>query len=128
MANIQIQPDCGNAPRKLFLKELVIAIAEGNIKQVQEVIPEHISWEIVGKRQITGQQQFFNELKSHALFKAKEVIVDTIITHGYDASVSGQITAADKTTYKFCDVLRFKGASGAVISSITTFLIEIETK
>jgi hypothetical protein len=124
MANIQIQPDCGNAPRKLFLKELLIAIAEGNVKHLQNVIPEHIHWEIVGRKQVTGQQQFFKELKGHALFKAKELIVDAIITHGYDASVSGKITTANKATYKFCDVFRFKGATGAVISSITTFLIE----
>lgn len=125
MANIQIQPDCGNAPRKLFLKELLIAIAEGNIKHVQEVIPEHISWDIVGQKQITGQQQYLKELKGHAIWKIRELVVDTIITHGPDASVSGRVTAADKSTYKFCDVYRFKGAGDATINSITTFLIRI---
>jgi hypothetical protein len=124
MAKIQIQPDCGNAPRKLFLKELYIAIAEGKVKQVQEVVPENISWEVVGQKQITGITQYLKELKGHALWKVKELVVDTIITHGPDASVSGQIITANKSSYKFCDVYRFKGAGGATIQSITTFLIE----
>ncbi|MCS3800271.1 hypothetical protein [Niastella sp. OAS944] len=125
MANIQIQPDCGNAPRKLFLKELLVAIAEGNVKHIQELVPEQISWDIVGQKQTTGLDQYLKELKGHALWKAKELVVDTIITHGPDASVSGQITAADKITYKFCDVYRFKSAAGATINSITTFLIRL---
>lgn len=125
MANIQIQPDCGNAPRKLLLKDLLTAIVEANTKHLLEVIAENISWDIVGQKQITGQEQYMKELKGHALWKAKEVIVDTIITHGPDASMNGRITAADKTTYKFCDVYRFKSAGSATISSITTFLIEL---
>ena len=125
MANIQIQPDCGNAPRKLFLRDLLIAIVDGNMKQMQEIIPENISWDIVGKKQITSQEQYLKELKGHALWKAKELIVETIITHGPLASVSGQITAADKTTYKFCNVYQFKSAGSATLNSITTFLIAL---
>jgi hypothetical protein len=125
MANIQIQPDCGNAPRKLFLRDLLIAIANGNMKQVQEIIPENISWDIVGQKQITNQEQCLKELKGHVLWKAKELIVETMITHGPLASVSGQITAADKTIYKFCNVYRFKSAGSDTINSITTFLIEL---
>jgi hypothetical protein len=124
MANIQIQPDCGNAPRKLFLRDLLIAIVDGNMKHVQKIIPDNISWDIVGQKQITNQEQCLKELKGHASWNAKQLIVDTIITHGPFASVSGLITGADKTTYRFCNVYRFKGAGGATINSITTFLIE----
>jgi hypothetical protein len=124
MAKIQIQPDCGNAPRKLFLKELNIAFAEGDTAFIQDAIPEQINWEIVGQKSITGKDNYLKALKGHKLWKVKELIVDTIITHGHDASVSGQITASDKSIYKFCDIYRFKGAGGTTIHSITTFLIK----
>ena len=29
---INVQPDCGNAPRKLFLKDLNVALANGDIE------------------------------------------------------------------------------------------------
>lgn len=125
MAKIQIQSDCGNAPRRLFLKELLTAFAEGNVKHIQDVIPENINWDIVGQKQITGLENYMKALKGHVLWKVKELVVDTIITHGPDASVSGQITTTGKSSYKFCEVYRFKGAGGTTIKSISTFLIKL---
>lgn len=124
MAKIQIQPDCGNAPRKLFLKELNIAFAKGDLDLIKDAIPDHINWDIVGQKSVTGKDGYLNALKGYKLWKVKELIVDTIITHGSDASVSGQIIASDKSIYKFCDIYRFKGAGGTSINSITTFLIK----
>jgi hypothetical protein len=124
MAKIQIQPDCGNAPRKLFLKELNIALAKGDTAFIKDTIPELINWEIVGQKSATGKDDYLKALKEHKLWKVKELIVDTIITHGPDASVSGQIITSDKSMYKFCDIYRFKGAGGTSITSITTFLIK----
>ena len=124
MAKIQIQPDCGNAPRKLFLKELHIALAEGDLDFIKDAIPEQINWEIVGQKSISGKDDYLKALKGYKLWKAKELIVDTIITHGPDASVSGEVIASDKSTYKFCDIYRFKGAGGTTINAITSFLIK----
>ena len=52
-------------------------------------------------------------------------VMDTIITHGPDACISGKITRSDKSQYRFCDIYRFKGAGGFVLHSITTFLIKM---
>jgi len=124
MAKINIQPDCGNAPRKLFLKDLNVALANGDIDFFTKNIQDSITWEVVGQSQVTGKENYFKAINGHKLWKVKELTIDTIITHGPDASVSGQIIAADNSTFTFCDIYRFKGAGGTTINSIKTFLIQ----
>jgi|SRR5690606_37105223 len=123
MAKIHMQPDCGNAPRKLFLKDLNVALANGDIDFFTKNIQDNITWEMVGKWQVTGKESYLKSIKEHKLWKVKELTIDTIITHGPDASVSGQIKAADNSVCAFCDIYRFKGTGGTLINSIKTFLI-----
>ena len=123
MAKINIQPDCGNAPRKLYLKDLNVAIANGDIEFLTKNIHDSITWELVGHAKVTGKENYFKAIIEHKLWKVKELTIDTIITHGPDASVSGQVIAADHSSFSFCDIYRFKGAGGTTINSIKTFLI-----
>jgi hypothetical protein len=87
-------------------------------------ISDTIHWEIVGKANVTGKDLFLKKILDHKLWKVKELVIDTIITHGTDASVSGQITTSDNSTFSFCDVYKLKGASGTTINSMKTFLIQ----
>lgn len=124
MVKIRIQPNCGNAPRKLFLKDVNVAFINGDIKFFMDNISDAISWEIVGQSFVTGKAIFLESVQEHKLWKAQELVIDTIITHGPDASVSGQITMADNSKIAFCDIYRFKSAGGTTINSIKTFFAE----
>ena len=124
MAKIKIQPDCGNAPRKLFLKELNVALANGDLDFFENNIPDNINWEVVGQLNVTGKEKYLKTAIEYILWKPKELIIDTIITHGPDASVSGQFIATDNSQYSFCEIFRFKGAGGTTINSIKSFLIK----
>jgi hypothetical protein len=124
MAKILLPRDCGNAPRKLFLIDFNVAFANGDMDFFQELIPDKIIWEIAGEQQISDKVSFLKDLKNRQLWKVKELVVESIITHGPEASVSGQVVAKDKSVYKFCHVYRFTRASGVTINSITTFVIK----
>lgn len=124
MAKIQMPRDCGNAPRKLFLIDFNKALANGELDFFQVLIPDKITWEIVGQQQMTDKAGFLKALKGLQLWKVKELIVDSIITHGPEASVSGQVVAKDKSVYRFCHIYRFTRASGVTINSLTTFMIK----
>jgi len=124
MAKINIHTDCGNAPRKIFLKNLYIAFANADIDFITQTIPENISWDIVGQKKIHKKNSYIKELKSNKIWKVKELTLDAIITHGSDASVSGNVIATDDSAFSFCDVYRFKSAGGTTIKSITTFSIK----
>jgi hypothetical protein len=125
MAKIQVPRDCGNAPRKLFLIDFNSALANGDTDFFQELIPEKITWDIVGQGPITDKAGFLKAVKNLTLWKVKELVVETIITHGYEASVSGQVVAKDKSLYKFCHIYRFPKASGVTISTLTTFVVKL---
>lgn len=105
------------------ITEISTALANGDIEFLAKNIHDNITWEIVGYPLVTGKENYFKAIKGHKLWKVKELTVDTIITHGPDASVSGQVTAADNSTFAFCDIYRFKGAGGTTINSIKTFLV-----
>ena len=123
MAKIKVQPDCGNSPRKLFLKDLNVAFAKGHLNFITDNIPDNILWNIVGQKQISERENYLIELKKASNWKVQELIIETIITHGPDASVSGTIIKSDKKQFAFCDIYRFKGAGGFIINSITSFVI-----
>lgn len=122
MAEIIIQPDCGNSPRKLLLKNLNIAIAGGHEEFVAENIDNDIYWNIKGHTVITGKENYIRALKSHKLWNVKKLTVDSIITHGADASVSGNFLTSGNLKYAFCDIYKFKSAGNSLIKSISTFL------
>ncbi len=124
MSKINIQPDCGNSPRKLFLKDFNIAIAKGDTHYLDDNISDTIEWEIIGQSIVKSKEEYLAGIPGHKLWKVKELVIDAIITHGPDASVSGQIITKDNSTFAFCDIYKFKGAGGTTINSIRTFLIQ----
>src|SRR5690606_22511974 len=124
MAKVSIPPDCGNAPKKNLLKDLAVAAVNGDLKFVESLLSDDLTWEIVGQSSIAGKENVLKGLPQHKLWKAKELVVDTIITHGREASVNGQIVARDNSSYSFCEVFRFKSAGSTAIQSIKTFMIK----
>jgi|SRR5690554_735368 len=125
MAEIIIQPDCGNSPKKLFLKNLYIAYAEADSEFVTANVPEQVSWERIGRDQLTGNEKFIEAMRSYKLWNVRRLVVDAIITHGVDASVNGRVLCSDRSEYAFCDVYRFVSAGKFDIRTITSFLIRL---
>lgn|SRR5690606_8285238 len=123
MAKIEIAPDCGNAPRKVFLAKFYTALAQGDVAFVTENVPEDMILNIAGGTTVGGKADVMSEFKKSSHWKPKRVVIDAIITHGREAAVSGEITTPDKTTYLFCDICKFKGASGTSIKEIVRFLV-----
>src|SRR5690554_3623379 len=95
MAKITVEVNCGNAPKKEFLKNFHTAIANGDINFVAANISDTFNWEIIGNNTITNKEQFVEAIQEHRLWNVKELIVDAIITHGNDASVNGRVVTAD---------------------------------
>ena len=125
MAKILVTPDCGNAPRKLFLKNFHEAIANGKADVLIMLLPDTIKFSLVGEDEVQGKQNVLKSIKASPLWKVKELKVDTIITHGPDASVSGEVIGQHKQRTAFSIVYRFKSAGGMELRSISCFIIVI---
>ena len=128
MVKITVKPDCGNSPRKLFLKDLNIAFAEGDTAFIVENIDDKVIWELVGDENIHGKADFVETLGKVVDNKLEALTISNIITHGKEAAVNGVRKLAQGGEYSFCDVYTFQGAKGNTIKSITSYVIESKPK
>lgn len=126
MVEIIVGADCGNSPKRQFLKDLTIAYAKGDVAFVADSVSDDVSWRIVGGRLIRGKDDFVGALAQMKANKAATLTIEKVITHGWDGAVSGELTMEDGTRFAFCDVYAFTSASGAGVRSIDSFVIQVE--
>ncbi|MGA9636969.1 nuclear transport factor 2 family protein [Flavobacterium sp.] len=125
MTKITIHSDCGNSPKKEFLKELNIAFATGNSDFITANVTDKIVWNILGDKKIEGKEMFTKELKKMEIEKITELILDRILTHGKDGAVSGIMKMQNGKEYAFSDFYEFSGAKGTIVKSITSYIIKL---
>jgi hypothetical protein len=129
MVKIICKEDCGNAPKKLLLKELTSAFANGTAQRV--LLPrlaDDVIWEMTGTELIKGKDAIGRMLADAAKSgnKASQLEIENIITHGNAGSVNGHILMVDGKLYAFCDVYVWSGASAkSAIKKITSFNAEV---
>src|SRR5690625_6839634 len=73
MVKVTVEADCGNAPRKEFLKQFHIALANSDSNFVIENITDNIHWEIVGNHTITNKEEFEKRILDSPLWNVKEL-------------------------------------------------------
>jgi hypothetical protein len=127
MANITVDADCGNSPKKFFLKDVNIAFVEGNTSFISDSIREDIIWNLVGDRIIEGKADFIPALLEMKKDSAEELIISNVITHGKQAAVNGILLLQNGKHLAFCDVYEFSGAKGTSIKSIVSYVIELQS-
>src|SRR3546814_823977 len=125
MVELEINADCGNSPRREFLKEFNSAFAKGDTAFIEANLDDEVSWHMVGDRTITGKPAFVAELELMKASPVKKLVLQTVVTHGRDASVSGEMHMATGEVYAFCDVYAFAKASGTTLKSITSYVIKM---
>jgi len=121
---LNIQADCGNSPKKEFIKDLNISFAKNDVDFLLGSVTEDIHWTMVGDRVIQGRDQFAVELRKIAKSSARALRIDRVITHGKEGAACGVITMEDGTAYHFGDFYVFKNTKGTKIRSITSYVIE----
>lgn len=125
MTKINIKPDCGNSPKKAFLRDFNIAFAEGNASFLIDHAGENIKWCVYGDFDLNGKAAFKEKIKEMQEYpKAKELIIDSIITHGNEGAANGWIVM-EGGTYAFCDIYKFQSAGSKVLNEIKSFVIKI---
>lgn len=125
MTKITVGADCGNAPKREFLKEINIAFAKGNADFLTASVTDTIVWNIIGDRIIEGKETFKQELEKMKAEKVSELILDRILTHGKEGAVSGVMKMQNGRTYAFSDFYEFSGAKGVRVKSISSYVIDI---
>lgn len=119
--------DCGNAPKRNYLKEFNITLAQNNIEYIDSHIVDDFHWNIIGKASIKGKGDFPELLKQIQNSPMIELRIHTIITHGYDGSINGTFQLANKKIYAFSNVFTFKSSrNNSPIKECISYIIELK--
>lgn len=124
MVKITVVADCGNSPKKLFLKDLNIAFAEGNVDFIAENLANDVTWETVGHNRLEGKDAFVSALKEMNDTQVSELTIERVITHGKEGAVNGVMATTEGKQYAFCDVYEFKNTTGTAIRNLSSYVIE----
>lgn len=119
---INISPDCGNSPKREFIKEFNLAFFLGKTDFIIEHVSDDITWEIFGDKTINGKADFEKEIQTMGGCPADELSVHQIITHGKEAASRGEFTMGEKT-YAFSDFYVFKSAGSKSITKLYSYII-----
>ncbi|WP_420577664.1 nuclear transport factor 2 family protein [Ekhidna sp.] len=122
MTKITIKADCGNSPKKEFLKDFNVAFATGNAEFIIDNVSDDIRWYMYGDREFEGKADFAKEINIMKDYVADEVIVHSIVTHGAEAALNGEIKMSGKT-YAFCDMYQFTSAGSNTIKEMRSYVI-----
>ncbi|MGM7723728.1 nuclear transport factor 2 family protein [Metabacillus sp. Hm71] len=124
--NVVCPEDCGNAPKKVVLKEFIIALAKKDVSFIFENVSDDIQWNKIGCEKIKGKDQFAASLQQMNDRAVREIKITNIITHGRSGAVSGTLLLEDNRKLEFCDVYMFTSAGkNSKIKEMTSYVIEI---
>lgn len=128
MVKVSCKEDCGNAPKKILLRDFNFAVARGNLSRASRYLAEEVTWHLfepAGQKQIHGRENVIAEYEGNLVIEPVEFIVDSIITHGVKGAVNGSVKAKDGRSYVFCDVYQFSShTTSARIKEMTSYIIE----
>lgn len=126
MTEIVVEEDCGNAPRKEWLRDFNVAFINGEIDRTLGFVTEDVTWELVGEGTIKGRSGMRAWLESMAGKSARRVVLKNIITHGKVAAVNGSYEMESGSRFEFCDVYEFTGAgSETPIRDYTSYVVRV---
>lgn len=123
--NVNVSSDCGNAPKKEFLKNLTIAFAKMDIAFLKNSVSHDIIWDKIGCNKIEGIESFSDELDKTPDKKIIELVLDQILTHGREGAVSGTRIFESGKQIAFSDFYSFSGAKGVKVRLIRSFTIQL---
>lgn len=126
MLKITINADCGNAPKKLLLRDLNIAFARADVEGVLDKFTDDIRWQIIGEADLRGKAAARAALEAMKHAVATEFVIHSIITHGCEGAVNGVITMEQGGSVAFCDVCQFASTAGKKIKSMKSYAVEIK--
>ncbi|MBB3125706.1 hypothetical protein FHS19_000360 [Paenibacillus rhizosphaerae] len=118
--------DCGNAPKKQFLRAFHVALVCNDIGFFMENITEEIQWNVIGSHVLQGKDQIFGMIEKWNHKTPTELVINNIITHGYSGSLNGILNFENNASCAFCNIYRFNSSLNKTkIKEITSFIIDI---
>lgn len=118
--------DCGNAPRKVVLRDLTAALAIGDLEAASEFIDGKTEWEVVGGPRLAGPHAVCGHFEKLTGGAPCELRIRQIITHGRTAALNYALTCEHGAHFECCDVYLFRGsAKHAKVKEVASYVIRL---
>jgi hypothetical protein len=128
MVKVNVQPDCGNAPKKLFIRDFMIAFANGEPSALLDCIANDVRWEMIGEQTLNSKPEVEGALGKILDTTIKEITLFSIITHGDEGAVNGTMKRANSKTYGFSHIFTFNShGKNAKFKRIISYVIQEHT-
>ena len=126
MVKVSTGEDCGNAPKKAFVLDFLIANASGDTEKALSMVADDVRIELVGREVHEGKSAFAEILRRDDA-AIDELEVHNILSHGDRCAANGVWYFADGGTVAFNSMYRFNGhGKNAVLRQIDTYSIVME--
>lgn len=125
---LNIKPDCANSPKRELVKNLTIYFASYDLPKAMSYLDPDVVWTLVGDEPIVGRGQFEKALQAMSQNKATELTIHSIVTHGKEAAINGEMIMEDGNVFGFSDFYEFTSAKGSKVKSIVSYVIQKNKK
>lgn len=119
---VDSQLNCGNSPKMAIVEKLSIHFAAYELDEVEAYLDEQVVWTLEGDDSISGRDNFLTALAEMKDNKVLELKLLSIVCHGKDAALRGEMQMADGSIYAFADFYTFSSAAFKKVISIHSFI------
>lgn len=121
---LDIPEHCGNAPRKVVIRDLLVALYQRDNAYVLDRLGDDIRWDIIGSDELVGLDAVDSWLNDQP--NVSGLHLSTVITHGTECGADGRVVHDDGTEVAFNHVFIFAGhAKTARIKAIRTYRVPL---
>ncbi len=119
---VNVEPDCGNAPKKEFVRDWLIAMANGDAAVMEAAMDEDVQWEIVGESTRSGVGAVVDAAVCVAERAPSVFTIRHLLSHGKQVAAEGSVGYPDGERHRFAHIVTFSGhGKSARISEIVTY-------
>ena len=90
---IDAPKDCGNAPRKMVIRDFLVALYQQDEHDVAEALRDDVGWEMIGCTVLNGFDEVQDWLRRQP--PVAELHIATVLTHGTDCAADGWVVHRD---------------------------------
>ncbi len=126
MMTISVDEDCGNAPKKQFVRDFLVAVARGDGTAVG-ALADSVRWDVAGEQELSGKDEITEILCTLTAAPTSLFRIDNILSHGNRCAADGHFENATGTRVRFSHHFQFTShAKEAKLSGITSYLIGVD--
>ena len=114
---INVETDCGNAPRKARVRDWLVALAEGDADAVCRDLDDDVCWDVAGQERHDGIGEVRTYVERLTERHVDELTICHLLSHGKQVAAEG----ADASS-RFAHVITFTGhGKNAKIAEIISY-------